>query len=233
MSETPLLQITTLRYYLFGLALAPIFMAFFGTSWWGMGELSQVLPGGNLTSLIIFILVDIILLAGAIWLILRARQLPVDRSPAAKALGKEKGRYYGRWFGSIFGLEIIVILIANILIYKVFKRPAYSMPVIAIIVGLHFLPLASVFQVRAYYITGTLVALVGVVVMLAIPATQTFGSARAWDVVLGITCSIILWITGGFTLLMARNKLQQTQVLLAGIHDTAPPAGLIAGDAAL
>lgn len=207
MPENTLFRISSLRYYVLGLAVAPIFMAFFASMWWGMGEVWNALPGGLITFGVVLAVISILLLGGAIVIMRTVRRLPVDRSPEAIAYGRERGRFYGKWFGIIFGLEIVLISVTNILLYSVLNHPEYAMPIMALIVGVHFLPLAPVFQVKLYYVTGTLVALMGVIMLIAVPVTQTIGQARAWDVILGLSCAPLLWLTGFYTIGLSQRIL--------------------------
>jgi hypothetical protein len=68
----------------------------------------------------------------------------------------------------------------------------------AIIVGIHFFPLAPLFQVRSHYLTGALLCLVAIVTLLVVPTRVTVGNREiiAWWVVVGFGCALILWVTG-------------------------------------
>src|SRR5690348_15362930 len=173
-SLAPLTRITSMRYYVLFLALAPLFMAFFGSQWWGMSEVWTVLPTGMVLFFVILGLVVLALIAGSITLFRSARRLPIDRSAQARARGRAWGRYFGIWFGIVFGLEIVVIAALNFILYNI-HHAELLMPLMAIVVGVHFLPLGYVFRVWIYYITGSVVALTGVVVMLTIPVSRTIG----------------------------------------------------------
>src|SRR5262249_1356482 len=70
------------------------------------------------------------------------------------------GRRIGRRFGWTTGIEGAAILLAVILLNAV-HRPDFIPPAIALIVGLHFFPLASLFRRSVYYGTGILGCAIG------------------------------------------------------------------------
>jgi hypothetical protein len=113
-------------------------------------------------------------LLAAILFVIRGIQLIRARSrmpePVLSAEDADKGRSIGRSFGLIFGAEIVLILLAT-LILGVTGHGDYNVPVIALIVGLHFYPLGRVFGRRIDYFIATWVVLVGLAGIAAIAAT--------------------------------------------------------------
>lgn len=97
--------------------------------------------------------------------------------PAARA---RIGRLVGIW-SAVEGVAIFVT--ANVLINL--HRPTALMPAIAIIVGLHFLPLARGIPVRLYYATGAALIALG----LAALSLPPFGRA----LVTGLGAALIMW----------------------------------------
>ncbi len=95
----------------------------------------------------------------------------------------------------IFDLELVIIVLGLVLL-NVFHHPEFGLPFAIIVVGIHFLPLARVFAVRLYYGIGVLFVLVGVTIMLAVPAGAMIGNRLAWDVLVGSVSALILWLTG-------------------------------------
>jgi len=132
------------------------------------------------------------LVAGSLlWLALRmigdARKLSsADDAPASQR------RRVGLLFTAIFAAEIVAL---NIVAWLLAKQNllAYLMPAIAIIVGLHFYPLASLFRARHYRITATLMTLAGVAGTMAIASGWPAASTAAG---VDIVCAITLWTTG-------------------------------------
>lgn len=211
-SSQTIANVNALRAYIMGLASAGFIMAFFGAAWWGwgVGDIQGVFPGETVAFFIMLALATIILVSGGILLSRAARRLPQDTSSAGKARGAAEGRRYGRTFGLVFGLEIVIIALGSILL-NVFHHPEFLLPFVAIVVGLHFFPLAALFYVRLYYVTGALLVLVGVTVMLAVPVNTMIGNLHAWDALVGSICAIILWLTGIYAELRGRSFLKQAQ----------------------
>ncbi|MGG3798413.1 DUF7010 family protein [Metabacillus fastidiosus] len=81
--------------------------------------------------------------------------------------------------------------------------------VVAIIVGVHFLPLAPLFQVRLYYFTGALLCLLAIITWLFVPAKITLGEHQinTFMSVVGFGSALILWGTGLAIWLMGRRLL--------------------------
>ena len=205
-------DVNILRANLRGLASAGFFMAFFGAAWWGwgVGGIQGVFPGETVIYFLILALATLILLSGGILLLRAASRLPQDTSSPGEAGGGVEGKRYGQMFGLVFGLEIVIIALGSILL-NVFHHPEFLLPFVSIVVGAHFFPLAKLFDVRMYYLTGTCLVLVGVVVMLAVPVHTMIGNLHAWDVLVGSLCAVILWITGIYAELRGRSFLKQIQ----------------------
>jgi hypothetical protein len=100
------------------------------------------------------------------------------RQPPGARPGPHVGRLVGIWSG-VEG--VAMFLAANFLVKNYHKE--LVMPAFAIIVGLHFLPLARGIPVRFYYGTGASLVLLGVVGLLApLPA-----------LLIGGTAAVVLW----------------------------------------
>ncbi|NER45018.1 hypothetical protein G3M54_36010 [Bacillus megaterium NBRC 15308 = ATCC 14581] len=94
-------------------------------------------------------------------------------------------------------------------------------PIMALIVGAHFFPLASLFQVPIYYITGILLCLLATLVMLTFPVKTIISNHHimTWWVSVGFGSALILWGTGvivclrGFKLLsIAQNGAENDKL---------------------
>jgi hypothetical protein len=119
------------------------------------------------------------------------------RDPAAAA----KGKRIGMLFGIIFGLEGGLIALCSVLLGR--YHLGFWIPfVVAVIVGLHFLPLAHVFEAPIYYWTGSLCTL-GVLGCLLIPAAAT----RLLCV--GLVMNAVLWGTAIVLLGQTRHSEQR------------------------
>ncbi|MFE3982301.1 MULTISPECIES: DUF7010 family protein [unclassified Priestia] len=198
-----------------GTASGVIFMAFFGTLWAGIGI--RGMQGWEFPVLItLSLLIGVVLFISAIALIKNSRQLTNEVIKKDGARWRKKNR----WFGIIFSLEGLFIAIAAFICVSTNHLNLF-VPVMALIVGAHFFPLASLFQVPIYYITGTLLCLLATIVMLTFPVKIIVSDHQimAWWVSVGFGSALILWGTGvivclrGFRLLsMAQNGAENNKV---------------------
>lgn len=90
------------------------------------------------------------------------------------------GRVIALW-SSIQGVAIF----ATFALCPRYGIPDAAVPMLAIIVGLHFLPLARGIPVQVYYATGTAMIAVGAAALLLPPAIRYPAT--------GIPCALILW----------------------------------------
>ena len=185
-------QTTIPRAAVRGTASGVIFMAFFGTFWAGIGI--RGMQGWEFPVLItLSLLIGVILFIGAIVLIKNSRQLTNE---VIKKDG-DRWRKKNRWFGIIFSLEGLFIAIAAYICVSTNHLNLF-VPIMAFIVGAHFFPLASLFQVPIYYITGTLLCLLATIVILTFPVKIIINDHQvmAWWVSVGFGSALILWGTG-------------------------------------
>jgi hypothetical protein len=103
----------------------------------------------------------------------------------------QAGRRIGRLVGIASAGEGIAIVIA-VLVLQSLHAPDDIMPVIAIIVGAHFLPLAWTIPARLYYATGTLLIALGIAGVFVSDATR--------PLVVGVGAACILWLTAAVLL---------------------------------
>ncbi len=102
-------------------------------------------------------------------------------------------------FGRINGLQslgaLVVIVVCNIL-----DQPNRITGGIELVVGLHFLPLARLFGVRAYYVTGVVMSVCGI-------ATAALGT-RSSLVLSALTAGLTLWVTIACRTIAAAPRLR-------------------------
>ena len=96
--------------------------------------------------------------------------------------GKRIGRLIAFW-SSVQGVAIF----AAFALCPLLGIPDAAVPILAIIVGLHFLPLARGIPAPIYDATGLAMIAVGAVALL-LPASIRYAAT-------GIPCAIILWVT--------------------------------------
>jgi putative effector of murein hydrolase LrgA (UPF0299 family) len=187
-----------------GTASGVFFMALFGTAWAGIGI--GGLQGWVSSWLILLVLsIGIGLFLCFIVLTWRSRNLAKSASKADARTAKR----IGTGFGITFGAEGICIAAASIICNAVDHFELFF-PVMALIVGVHFFPLAYLFQVRVHYIAGGLLCLLAVVTLLFIPEHVQIGQHQiiAWWTFLGFGSALILWITGLVIWLMGHRLLK-------------------------
>jgi hypothetical protein len=175
-----------------GVASGVLFMAFFGTLWSSIGAGGLQGWGAPWLS-IVAVLIGVALGIGGIIQFYGSRQLGtrIDEADA------QPWRKTGIWFGIVFTLEGVSIGIASAICNATGHFDLFF-PIMAIIAGVHFFPLAPLFQVRSHYLTGALLCLVAIITLLVVPARVTIGNREiiAWWTVVGFGCALILWTTG-------------------------------------
>lgn len=164
-----------------------------GGLWAIYGALS--LQGGGEPWLAIgLILTALCLLSAGFYLRTKVRQLPtVVASPALQKRESQAGRMF-IIVNVIQGVAMFVA--ANVLINL--KRAEYVAPVIALIVGLHFIPLAFSVRVPRHLVLAGLMCLLALGTMLAVPMytagrDSTTQSVFLWGIVVGLGSCLILW----------------------------------------
>ena len=101
--------------------------------------------------------------------------------------GRHSAGFNGRIYGLFVTLEALAIVIAAVWINRVGAKQ-YLMPVIAIIVGLHFFGMVPALRSDEFWLVGGAMSLLPVLTMLILPQ-------RAWTPVVGIGCAVILWLS--------------------------------------
>ncbi len=129
--------------------------------------------------------------AAAIALMVAALAVPaavlLRRYPLRFERSSAEGRRIGQTFGIVNGVQWGLIAVASVVLGAL-HRPELILPAIVGIVGLHFVPLAKLFNARIYY--GTAVALV--LWACAYPVLLGPGS----DGLGALGTGLILWLTG-------------------------------------
>lgn len=186
-----------------GTASGVFFMAFFGTLWAYTGIMG--LQGWGVPLLLVTaVAIGIALFIGGFSLIRASRKLTNQVSKTDLRYGKRTSF----WFNIIFAAEGLAIAI-TIAVCNATRHPELIPVVIALIVGVHFFPLAPLFQVRLYYFTGTLLCLLAIMTWLCVPTKVTLGEHQinTFMSVVGFGSALILWGTGLAIWLMGRRLL--------------------------
>lgn len=149
---------------------------------WG-GVSSMVMIG----TAVIFIL---LLIAAAISTLRRANQSNMPQEASA-ALGK--------WFGIIFAAEGIGIGVGSGILVGL-GLAQWIAPWVALVVGLHFFPLAHLLKLPFDYVLGTAIVLLVLITVVFMPLEN-------WAGILGIGTAVFLWLAGWGRLWLARQAL--------------------------
>jgi hypothetical protein len=153
----------------------------------------------------------VVLLAGSVALLRAARQLPSDGSAEFTA----RRRRMGRTFGLIVLAEVVVIAAANVVLIAT-GNAIWIVPFAALVVGLHFIPLAFVFHVRPYVVLGVLWVLVVAAVVVTVPESAGGpGGVRQWVALICIGCGLTTWLVVVFNLLWSFVHLRQARQAVA------------------
>lgn len=142
------------------IAVGMLMMAFFTMVWAGIayGSLAH-----GLFVLLLFAVISAAFIANAIYLFSISKRFPLLITAEDKAEGKRSGM----WFGIIFGAEGLLIFIAINIVTNI-GHADLTIAVMALVVGLHFYPLAKVFKrtIDHYLATWTtLVAITGILLI--------------------------------------------------------------------
>lgn len=175
----------------FGAANGVMFMTFFGALWASIGIIG--LHGlGSPWFLVISSIVTIVMLIGAISLFGKARNM----NNAATPNDSEDWKKINRKFGLVFGLEGLAILIASV-ICNITDHFELFFPIMAIIVGIHFFPLARLFKEKFYYGTGAVLCILGAISFF-LPMEAAFNdvSLVPRSIFIGFGSAMTLWVTG-------------------------------------
>lgn len=166
-----------LRSRALGIVLAASFGAFWATTGLNAWRGAFTLPGFVLTLLVLTASI-----VAAARLVRLARRSGLADAPAPDR------RRTRRRFLLIFIGEIVAMNIAAW--WLVPQHVAYLMPVIAIIVGLHFYPLAPIFRAPHYRVTATVMSVAGA---LGVAAIALGANAAACNALACLTCALTLW----------------------------------------
>ncbi len=188
-----------------GIASGIFFLTFFGAYW---GFISAAFMSGAF-QVFAFILVGIVSLSFfgiGVMLLRYARSLPKTLSPEDAAVGKR----IWMWFGIIFGTEILLIALASILL-STLQLDRFIPPVTALIVGIHFFPLALLFRVPVYYLTGVLLSALALVALVALLLGLPIAgpSPYNWSLFVGVGTTLVLWLTVFFIARFGLRVMQQ------------------------
>jgi hypothetical protein len=174
-----------------GAANGVLFMTFFGALWASIG----IVGSHGLWSpwlLVCSAAITLVLLIGAITLFRKARTLRTSFTSEESKHWKNVNRK----FGLVFMLEGAAIAIASFICNNLDHFELFF-PIMALIVGIHFFPLAQLFRVSFYHVTGAVMCVLGIITFF-LPMNATVGgvSLILTSVFIGFGSALMLWVTG-------------------------------------
>jgi len=166
-------------------------MAFFTMMWAGIafGSLAH-----GLVVLILFAVISATFISYAVYLFNISKYYPKLENDADIAEGKTTGK----WFGIIFGAEGLVIFVGINIVINI-GHADLTIAVIALVVGLHFYPLARVFKRKIDYYLATWTTLIAIIAIILI-LNKTY-SATGVDAFVGIGVALATSCYGAYMLL--------------------------------
>lgn len=141
-----------------------------------------------------------VVIAAAVYIAIGVRVIRgALRLPGAVPPRSAEERVMMRRFIRVVIVEVIAIMAGNT-VFAVMQRLEFIVPLDLLIVGVHFLPLAAIFQAPRYYALGGLFCVVSVLTPLLIPAGTHVGDTGAWYVVPSFGCAVVASVTAAFNL---------------------------------
>ncbi|WP_020614838.1 hypothetical protein [Paenibacillus daejeonensis] len=166
-----------------------IFMTLFGTMWAYTGLFGIQGPWPSIM-LFMPLIVGAGLLVGGIFMN-KNTLLSTDEGQEVSLTDKKEMK---RRFNLVFAAQGLAIAI-TIAICIATQTNEFIPLIIALVVGLHFFPLASIFKMKLYYWTGSLLCLLAAITWLFVPASFPLGeyTITSTMTVIGFGSAFILW----------------------------------------
>lgn len=171
-----------------GVAVNIVIAAIFGL-FWGITGTAGLPPPFELLGRSLLLVITLMLFAVALWFLRLARRLP-------SADGKNRVNPFRT---RAYRISVLLMALAIPMTSIVLSNTGFEnaiVPVIAIIVGLHFFGLIRAFDSQRFAIVGGAMCLVGVVA-LGLPVRLSFNTGASLalrETVVGVGCALILWV---------------------------------------
>jgi hypothetical protein len=174
-------------------AIGAMFLSLFGGAWMILWSLEAYDVNWPVIAAVSAVSIGLFLFA---W-----QQFQLNKVAHAAEADSSESKKAGRIFNIINATQWILIFIVAMSLSKL-GRPAWIIPAIIFIVGVHFIPLAIGFKVPRHHITGAALILLAVVYPLSAPhgPASPIGCLGA---------GIILWLSAGAAL---RDKAQPKEM---------------------
>jgi hypothetical protein len=193
MSEIPAIAIRSI-------AAGLLLMAFFTMMWTGIAESGYSGRDHGLV-LVIFSVFSVVFITYAIYLFVVSKKFALLTRDADKLEGKTMGK----WYGIIFGSEGAAIGITCGVLYYLHYAD-FIIPAIALVVGLHFYPMAIIFKRTIdYYLASwtCIIAASGIIMLMMKSITE--------PVLFAFTGTGVALATTGYGIFMLYTGRQYTK----------------------
>ena len=190
-------------------ATATVVEALFGGVWAIAG--ASLLNGSVEVAAILLGIVATAVLLFASARLRRSAPEHVDAAPA-RVDGFAEAQKGLRW---VVVLEAVVVVVVIRLLVMADLQP-YVAPAIAVVVGLHFLPLARLFRTPTHYFTATLLVVTGLGGTVGLSMGVGSWSPRAWDAGVDFFSAAVLWCSAFLILIRTRNA---SRAMAGMVHD--------------
>lgn len=189
--DSDIVRLTSIR---LGMSTGAAIMTFFGFVWfgWGLGSLDSM-PWEGWIALYV---------CGLSLLFLSVRAIRGARKQLVSLSGSVPRMENGKQFGLVSAAEFVGCGIAVAICYAQHRIDLLA-PAIGIVVGLHFIPLARVFNFAGYYAIGASIVAVSVCAMILF-------SGDAVAAATGTAIGAILWLTAVYALVAPRFLTQRS-----------------------
>ncbi|MGH3436471.1 MAG: hypothetical protein ACRDRN_08375 [Sciscionella sp.] len=164
-----------------GRAAGVFLLSYFSLAWagWGLSGAARVVAT---PVLIVTVLLCVATVFGGVRMFRAGSALPAEPGRAG----------VNRQFGLVVAAEFVGIgIVAGVL-----GATGHALWIPAVVcagVGFHFLPLARLFHLRMYYVTGWLLVLIAVATVVVVPLAQA--SEALWRMVPAFGAAIVLFVT--------------------------------------
>lgn len=179
------------RGFKFGAGLGALVLTTAGAAWSVVALIFR--PGSPAWQFVLVMAPPLLLGALTVKRLAAIARLKESRPTESERLeSARQARRMRRLFATVFTIEIVFIAGAAAALAGA-SRPLLIPVVVVAIVGGHFVPLASVFRIPTYFVTGiVLVALAGASFLISDESTRAFA--------LGISSACVLWASAGAVL---------------------------------
>jgi MFS family permease len=178
-------------------------------SLWAVFGLWSLHGNGTLIFAVSLGLCAFLLFIVSIYSIRKVLRLPQDILSTER---RERVARIKRRFGLVNLLQGIAIG-ASFTLGFIFHLPDYIPPIVALIVGLHFIAIAPILQIRFDYIIGVLLCLLSLATVFMLPVNISVSNKSSeniflWGAVTGIGSAIVLWVGAISRLMKVRAALR-------------------------